>query len=57
MNIKIQIIFEYFFFISRYDDDGYFGRARSASNDAESVMKTGKSVCEGYARVFNLLCR
>ncbi|XP_060600287.1 kyphoscoliosis peptidase-like isoform X2 [Ruditapes philippinarum] len=40
----------------KYDVDGYFGRAESAPNDAESVMKNGRSVCEGYASVFELLC-
>ncbi|XP_060606613.1 kyphoscoliosis peptidase-like [Ruditapes philippinarum] len=40
----------------KYDVDGFFGRAESAPNDAESVMKNGKSVCEGYACVFELLC-
>ncbi|XP_060600290.1 kyphoscoliosis peptidase-like [Ruditapes philippinarum] len=39
-----------------YDADGYFGRAEKAPNDPESVMKNGRSVCGGYARVFELLC-
>ncbi|XP_060593414.1 kyphoscoliosis peptidase-like [Ruditapes philippinarum] len=40
----------------RYDFDGYVGRSEKAPHDPESVMKNGKSVCEGYARVFELLC-
>jgi transglutaminase-like putative cysteine protease len=47
----------FFDICSRYDADGYFGRAERAPNDPESVMKNGRSVCEGYARVFELLCR
>ncbi|XP_045174164.2 kyphoscoliosis peptidase-like [Mercenaria mercenaria] len=41
----------------KYDVEGFFGRATKAPNDAESVMKNGRSVCEGYASVFELLCR
>ncbi|XP_045174165.2 kyphoscoliosis peptidase-like [Mercenaria mercenaria] len=41
----------------RYDVEGYFGRAAKAPNDADSVMKNGRSVCEGYASVFEVLCR
>ncbi|XP_045174167.2 kyphoscoliosis peptidase-like [Mercenaria mercenaria] len=41
----------------RYDVDGYFERAKKAPCDAESVMKGGSTVCEGYANVMELLCR
>ena len=41
----------------RYDADGYFGRAERSPNDALSVIKYGKSVCEGYANVMEALCR
>lgn len=40
----------------RYDVDGYFGRAPRAASDATAVMRSGQSVCEGYANVFEILC-
>ena len=45
------------FLLCRYDVDGFFGNTEMAPTDAESVMRNGRSVCEGYARVFELLCR
>lgn len=41
----------------KYDVDGLFGRTARAPCDAQSVMKGGRSVCEGYANVMELLCR
>ncbi|XP_060603781.1 kyphoscoliosis peptidase-like [Ruditapes philippinarum] len=41
----------------RYDVNGYLGRSSMAPCDGQSVLTCGKSVCAGYARAFELLCR
>ena len=43
-------------FIS-YDVDGYFERGEKAPCDAESVLMSGKSVCQGYANVLLEMCK
>mmetsp|Transcript_6970 Transcript_6970/g.11010 ORF Transcript_6970/g.11010 Transcript_6970/m.11010 type:complete len:737 (+) Transcript_6970:54-2264(+) len=40
-----------------YDVEGFQGRAPRKSCDAESVLKARVCVCEGYARLFESLCK
>ncbi|XP_045200905.2 hillarin-like [Mercenaria mercenaria] len=40
-----------------YDTAGYFGRAPLQQTDAESVLKTRLTVCEGYCKLFEAFCR
>ena len=44
-------------YIFRYDTEGYFGRAEKSPCDYESVMLSGRSVCEGYANVMLEMCK
>lgn len=41
----------------RYDTEGYFGRAEMAKCNSQSVILTGRSVCEGYANVMEEMCK
>ena len=45
------------FFYFRYDVAGFFGRTEKSPYDFKSVMKTGVSVCEGYANVMEAMCK
>ena len=40
-----------------YDVDGYFGDKEKLPCDAESVLLSGLSICEGYSNVMFSLCR
>jgi transglutaminase-like putative cysteine protease len=50
-------MYSFYFYFVRYDVDGYFGRTSRAASDANSVMRGGSSVCEGYANVMEALCK
>lgn len=52
----IRSIFVWVAYNIDYDADGYFGRAEKSQCDSSSVLKSGKSVCEGYANVIQELC-
>ena len=41
----------------RYDVAGFFGRSEKSPCDYASVMRTGSSVCEGYANVMEAMCK
>lgn len=41
----------------RYDTDGFFGRTARSPCDYQSVMVTGKSVCQGYSNVMEEMCK
>ena len=53
----IRAIFVWVAYNIDYDADGYFGRAEKSQFDYVSVLKSGKSVCEGYANVVQALCK
>ncbi|KAL3874016.1 hypothetical protein ACJMK2_037085 [Sinanodonta woodiana] len=40
----------------RYDTDGFFS-GKPSSCEPEDVLRSGKSVCQGYADLFTTLCR
>ena len=41
----------------RYHRDGFFGHAQEEGCDAESVLKNRMSYCEGFAALFEQLCK
>lgn len=42
-------------FVGRYNTEGFFG-GQYGETDAESVLQSGTSVCNGYANLFEALC-
>ena len=53
----IRAIFVWVAYNIDYDADGYFGRAEKSQCDSNSVLQSGKSVCEGYANVIQEMCK
>jgi len=51
---KIRVLHDWTALNIRYDVEGYFGNGKIVY-DTFDVIKTGKSVCEGYCNVFELL--
>lgn len=51
---KIRILHDWTAVNIRYDVEGYFGNSKIVYNTFD-VIKTGKSVCEGYCNVLELL--
>ena len=47
----------YKFSFGRYDTDCFFGRTAQSPCDYQSVMVTGKSVCQGYSNVMEEMCK
>ncbi|KAF8245449.1 hypothetical protein K440DRAFT_646234 [Wilcoxina mikolae CBS 423.85] len=54
---KARVIFVYLHHHISYDFSGFLGDTPMGKQDALSVLRTGKSVCQGYAELFLALAK